>query len=171
MSTAAPELPRSFAASTLCEAFQITAAERPDAVALRTPGGAVEISWAEYADRVRRLAALGVGHGDTVALMMTNRPEFNLVDTAAMHLGATPYSIYNTSAPDQISYLFSNADNRVIVCDKPTREHRTPVQQRLFGLGEKVIGPLGHQESVGDDDSARHSRDMISGCTLALEFP
>jgi long-chain acyl-CoA synthetase len=120
--TAAPTLPRSFAASTLCEAFQITAAERPDAVALRTPGGGVEISWAAYAERVRRiaggLAALGIGHGDTVALMMTNRPEFNLVDTAAMHLGATSFSIYNTSAPDQISYLFSNAANRVIVCER-----------------------------------------------------
>ncbi|HYN31020.1 MAG TPA: AMP-dependent synthetase/ligase [Ilumatobacteraceae bacterium] len=119
--TAAPTLPRSFAASTLCEAFQITAAERPDALALRTPGGGVEITWAEYAERVRRiaggLAAIGIGHGDAVALMMTNRPEFNLIDTAAMHLGATPFSIYNTSAPDQISYLFSNADNRVVVCE------------------------------------------------------
>ena len=121
--SAAPTLPRSFAASTLCEAFQITAAERPDALALRTPGGGIEISWAEYAEQVRRiaggLAALGLGHGDTIALMMTNRPEFNLVDTAAMHLGATPFSIYNTSTPDQISYLFSNADNRVIVCEPP----------------------------------------------------
>ena len=115
-------LPRSFEASTVCEAFQFTAAERPDTVALRTPGGGVEITWAEYAERVRRiaggLAALGIGRGDTVALMMTNRPEFNLVDTAAMHLGATPFSIYNTSAPDQISYLFSNADNSVVVCER-----------------------------------------------------
>jgi class 3 adenylate cyclase len=42
MSTAstapASALPDSFAAATLCEAFQITAAERPGAVALRTPG-------------------------------------------------------------------------------------------------------------------------------------
>jgi long-chain acyl-CoA synthetase len=123
MSTAmATGLPRSFTASTLCEAFQITAAERPDALALRTPGGAAEISWAEYAERVRRiagwLAALGIGRGDTVALMMTNRPEFNLVDTAAIHLGAIPFSIYNTSAPDQISYLFSNAENRIVMCER-----------------------------------------------------
>jgi long-chain acyl-CoA synthetase len=115
-------LPRSFTAATVCEAFQFTAAERPDAVALRTPGGGFEITWAEYAERVRRiaggLAALGVGHGDTVALMMTNRPEFNLVDTAAIHLGATPFSIYNTSAPDQISHLFSNAENRIVICER-----------------------------------------------------
>ena len=110
------------AASTLCEAFQRTAAARPDAVALRTPGGAVAITWREYADRVRRIAAglasLSVGRGDTVALMMLNRPEFNLCDTAAMHLGATPFSVYNTSAPEQIAYLFDNAENRVVFCEE-----------------------------------------------------
>ncbi len=108
--------------ASLCEAFQRTAAARPDAVALRTPGGAAEIRWREYADRVARIAAgldaLGVGRGDAVGLMLTNRPEFHLVDTAALHLGATPFSIYNTSAPEQIAHLFSNAGNRVVVCEQ-----------------------------------------------------
>ena len=36
--------PAALAASTLCEAFQITAAERPDAVAHRTPGDEVSIT-------------------------------------------------------------------------------------------------------------------------------
>jgi long-subunit acyl-CoA synthetase (AMP-forming) len=107
--------------STLCEAFQRAAAINPDGVALRTPGGAVEITWREYAERVRRIAAglagLGVQRGHTVALMMTNRPEFNLCDTAAMHLGATPFSVYNTLAGDQIAHLFSNAENRVVICE------------------------------------------------------
>ena len=71
--------------------------------------------------RVRRiaagLAALGVARGDTVGLMLTNRPEFNLIDGAAMHLGAVPFSIYNTNAPAQIAYLFANAENRIIVCE------------------------------------------------------
>ena len=49
--------------------------------------------------------------------MMTNRPEFNLVDTAALHLGATPFSIYNTSSPEQIEYLFPNAENRVVITE------------------------------------------------------
>src|SRR3954452_1857995 len=85
-------------ASTMCEAFQLTAAQRPDAVALRTPDDAVSITWAEYAARVERLAgglaSLGVGAGDTVAIMLLNRPEFHLVDTAAVHLGAVPFSVY-----------------------------------------------------------------------------
>ena len=107
--------------ASLCEAFQRSAAINPDGVALRTPGGAVEITWRQYADRVRSiaagLAALGVERGHTVALMMSNRPEFNLCDTAAMHLGATPFSVYNTLAPDQIAHLFSNAENRVVICE------------------------------------------------------
>ena len=49
--------PAGLQAATLCEAFQRTAAIDPDAVALRTPGGAVSITWREYAERVRTIAA------------------------------------------------------------------------------------------------------------------
>jgi long-subunit acyl-CoA synthetase (AMP-forming) len=119
--SSAATTPRALDASTMCEAFQITAAEHADLIALRTPGGEVEISWAEYADRVRSISeglhAVGVRRGDTVGLMLLNRPEFNLCDTAAMHLGATPFSIYNTSSPEQIAYLFGNAGNRVVITE------------------------------------------------------
>jgi long-chain acyl-CoA synthetase len=121
--------------ATFCEAFQRAAAINPDGVALRTPGGAVEITWREYAERVRSIAAglagLGVQRGHTVALMMTNRPEFNLCDTAAMHLGATPFSVYNTLAPDQIAHLFGNAENRVVICE-------TAFAEQVAAAGGKV---------------------------------
>jgi len=106
---------------SLCELFQRTASAHADRVALRTPGGAVTITWAEYARRVRDiaagLAALGVRRGDTVGLMMTNRPEFHLCDAAVMHLGAAAFSLYNTSAPEQITYILGNAENAVMICD------------------------------------------------------
>ena len=108
--------------STLPQAFQETAALQPDSVAIRTVGDEVVITWRQYADRVRKiatgLAALGVERGDTVGLMLRNRPEFHLADTAVMHLGAIPFSIYNTSAPDQIRYLFSNAENRIVFTEQ-----------------------------------------------------
>jgi long-subunit acyl-CoA synthetase (AMP-forming) len=111
-------------ADTVCAAFQRTVGRDPDAVALRTPGDVVAITWREYGERVRRIArglhALGVRRGDTVGLMLTNRPEFALVDAAAMHLGAAPFSVYNTSSPEQVAYLFSNAGNRVVVCEDST---------------------------------------------------
>jgi long-subunit acyl-CoA synthetase (AMP-forming) len=106
---------------SVCELFQQTAAACADRVALRTVGGSVEMTWEEYARRVRDiaagLAALGVGRGDTVGLMLTNRPEFSLCDTAAMHLGATPFSIYNTSSAEQITHILGNAGNAVMICD------------------------------------------------------
>ncbi|MFL6022451.1 MAG: AMP-binding protein [Marmoricola sp.] len=111
-----------FDVSSLCEAFQNTVTRAGDQVALRTPGGTQEISWREYGERVERiaagLAALGVRAGDTVGIMLLNRPEFALVDTAALHLGAVPFSIYNTSSPEQISYLFGNAGNKVVITEQ-----------------------------------------------------
>jgi len=110
------------APATLCEAFQHTVARHPGDVALRTVGGAVPVTWGSYAGRVAQiaagLAALGVRRGDTVALMMTNRPEFHLADTAAFHLGAVPFSVYNTSAAGQIAHVLADAGARVVVCEE-----------------------------------------------------
>ncbi|MCZ4549180.1 AMP-dependent synthetase/ligase [Gordonia rubripertincta] len=110
------------AVHTTAEAFQHTAKMHPDRVALRTPGGIQEITWREYATRVESIAlglvTLGVKRGDTVGLMLTNRPEFHLVDTAIVHLGAIPFSVYNTSAPEQLAYLFGDAANRVVVTEQ-----------------------------------------------------
>ncbi|CAM3589999.1 AMP-dependent synthetase/ligase [Smaragdicoccus niigatensis] len=109
------------APATMCEAFQQTRTVRPEQVAIRSSDGAVELTWADYARRVenatRGLHALGVRRGDPVALMLTNRPEFHIVDNAAIHLGAVPFSIYATLASEQIAHLFSNAKARVVVCE------------------------------------------------------
>src|SRR3954464_11395845 len=106
---------------TMCAAFQVTAAERADKVAIRTKGDELTITWAEYAAKVEKLAAglasLGLERGKTIGLLLNNRPEFHLVDTAAMHLGATPYSVYNTYTAEQIEYLVSDAANTILVTE------------------------------------------------------
>jgi long-chain acyl-CoA synthetase len=150
------ERPRALRARTMCEAFQITAIERAEHVALRTLGGAITITYGEYAGRVRQLAAalhrLGVGHGDTVGLMLTNRPEFHLIDNAAMHLGATPFSIYNTSAPEQIAYLVADAGNRVMAVEAQFLERaqaaleQTGSVEHLIVLDARPEGALSLEE-------------------------
>jgi long-subunit acyl-CoA synthetase (AMP-forming) len=108
-------------ASSLCELFQATVRERSEELALRTAGGREELTWREYGRRIETiaggLAGLGVEHGEPVALMLLNRHEFALVDCAAMHLGATPFSIYNTFPDEVISHLLANARCRVVVCE------------------------------------------------------
>jgi long-subunit acyl-CoA synthetase (AMP-forming) len=152
----ARELPKALAAATLCEAFQITAAERADAVALRTRGDAVALTWGEYAERVRAyaggLAGLGVSRGDPLAIMLVNRPEFHLVDAAAMHLGAVPFSIYNTSPPEQIEFLLADAANRVVVTERAFLDR---VQAALGGQGvavEHVVAVNGEGGTLSLDE-------------------
>jgi long-subunit acyl-CoA synthetase (AMP-forming) len=116
------ERPAGLDASTVAEAFQLTAAAHPDRLALRLKEDEFAISWREYADKVRRLAAglagLGLERGATMALMLTNRPDFHWYDAAALHLGATPFSVYNTYAADQIQYQLGDAQARILVTEK-----------------------------------------------------
>src|SRR4051812_17011779 len=135
--------PAALDAESLCAAFQTTAAERAPQGALRTKDGETEYTWAEYGDHVRRLAAgfaaLGVRKGDTFALMLTNRPEFHFADAAAMHLGAVAFSVYNTSAPDQMEYLLTDAANRVVVTETAFLDRVLDVRDRVEALEHVVV--------------------------------
>jgi long-chain acyl-CoA synthetase len=97
--------------ATVTGQFVETVAANGSNTALRWKDGEVfrEWTWAEYGERAARLAGalgdLGIGRGDRVVLLMRNRPEFHVADVAVMLCGATPISIYNSSAPDQIEYL------------------------------------------------------------------
>lgn len=105
-------------ANSVAEVFQHTAAKAGDRVAIRTLGDTVTWTWSEYAQRVEEMAAAmtahGVARGDTVGVMLTNRPEFHVIDSAAMHLGAAPFSVYNTSPASLIETLIANSGCRVI---------------------------------------------------------
>ena len=105
-------------------------AERGDEVALRTRGGERELTWRDYDAGVRRLAArlhgLGLRRGDAIALMLRNRPEFHLVDAAAMHLGAIPFSVYNTSSPEQVEFVVRDSGARIAVAEDDLRDACRP---------------------------------------------
>ena len=135
-------------AQNLALAFAQTVERLGDEPAIISGEGddTLEVTWNELAARVRRiaggLAALGVGKGDTVALMLNNRPEFIPIDMAAVSLGAVPFSIYQTSSPEQIEY----------VCSRRRRQggdHRVGVPRHV---------QRGSREAAGDRDPGRHRR-------------
>jgi long-chain acyl-CoA synthetase len=113
--------PAGLDASTIAEAFQVTARTHPERCALRLKDDELSLTWAEYADKVRRtaagLAGLGLKRGSSLAIMLTNRPEFHWFDAAALHLGATPFSVYNTYAPDQVQYQVKDAAAQILVTE------------------------------------------------------
>ncbi|HEY4427921.1 MAG TPA: AMP-binding protein [Solirubrobacteraceae bacterium] len=130
-------------ATTLAEAFRLTAAQRAGEVAIRTKGDAFTITWGDLRRRVDDLAgglaALGLGRGETIALMLSNRPEFHLCDLAAMMLGATPFSIYNTYAPNQIEYVIADADARIAICEQQYLPQVLEARRGLPGLEHVIV--------------------------------
>src|SRR3712207_57775 len=114
---------RDLHAQNLAAAFAQTVERLGDDPAIIAGEGdrEVRISWNELRDRVARIAGglrhLGVGKGDTVALMMNNRPEFIPVDLAAVSLGAVPFSIYQTSSPEQIQYVVADAGAKIALIE------------------------------------------------------
>jgi long-chain acyl-CoA synthetase len=138
---------------TVCELFEATVARHGEREALRTRGGETSLTWREYGQRVHDLAAAlaahGLRRGDTLALMLVNRPEFHLVDTAALHLGAVPFSLYNSSSPDQLAYLVADAAPRIVV-----------TEQAFLGAVEQACAACPSVEHVFVVDGERSLADL-----------
>lgn len=127
-------------AATIAEAFRLTVEDDADRIAVRTKDDEIAWTWSELQARVDAFAGglqrLGVGRGDTVALMVANRPEFMVADLATTMLGATPFSIYLTSAPDQIAYVVGDAGAKVAVVEAPFADVMRPLVQHVLTVEE-----------------------------------
>lgn len=108
-------------AESLCTLFQRRVRDDAARIAIRSADDSVVLTWAQYGARVREvasgLAAVGVSHGSTVGIMLTNRVEFHIIDAAVMHLGAIGFSVYNTSSVEQVSYVVGNSKPTVLVTE------------------------------------------------------
>jgi long-chain acyl-CoA synthetase len=134
---------RAVDAATIAEAFRLTSAEREGDIAVRTLDGATEWTWGELREKVDALAdglhALGVGKGDSVALMLGNRPEFHLADVAAMMIGATPFSIYMTYAPNQIAFVVGDAEAKVLITEQQFVDNVLEARKELPALEHVIV--------------------------------
>jgi long-chain acyl-CoA synthetase len=149
-------------AATIAEAFRITSANRTDEVAVRTKGDEVSWTWGELRDRVDALAgglaALGLQRGETVALLLANRPEFHLCDLAAMTAGATPFSIYVQYTPEQIRFVVSDAAARILITEQQllggvleARKELPELEHVIVVDGEAPAGVLSLDEVAAAD--------------------
>jgi long-chain acyl-CoA synthetase len=148
----APELP----AQNLIKAFYEQVERHGDELAIRDEARGREITWNELRDTVHEiaggLAKLGIEKGDTVAIMLNNRWEFIPCDLAAVSLGAVPYSIYQTSAPEQIQYLLSDAESKVAITEQAFVDRIAEARADLPSL-EHVI--------VVDGDGGDHTLEEV----------
>jgi len=145
---------------TIPALFQQTAGRRPDAPALFFRAGErwLPISWKEYARAVNRLGnallSEGLQPNDRVALWSANRPEWQIADLAILHAGLATVAIYQTLAPDQVRYLLSHSESKVLIVEDRklldqivAMRRELPALQRVIlidgdgsGLEEWVLG-------------------------------
>ncbi len=160
------ELAAAVEGQTVPSRFRATVRARPDAVALRRKEGDgwLEVTWSAYAGRAcllaGALARLGVERGDRVVLMMRNRPAFHVADMAVLLRGATPISIYNSSAPEQVQYLAQHCQAKVaIVEDGGYLERVLKVRSELPALSDVVVVDAVDGQAGGDV----HALDALLG--------
>ncbi|MEO1155361.1 MAG: AMP-binding protein, partial [Pseudomonadota bacterium] len=87
--------------------------------------GDMRRSWAETADRIRRVAgglkAQGIGLGDTVAVLCPNIPELFELHYAVPMAGGVLSAINIRLEPETIGYILDHSDCQLVICDTALR--------------------------------------------------
>ncbi|TLP42795.1 long-chain fatty acid--CoA ligase [Cohaesibacter sp. CAU 1516] len=78
-------------------------------------------TWGDTLEEVRAfsvgLAELGVGKGDHIAILGTNRPRLYFTFAAAQALGAVPVPVYADSAAEELHYILDHANAKLVVAE------------------------------------------------------
>jgi long-chain acyl-CoA synthetase len=180
------------ATQTLPGAFQASAERVPDRVALRTPGGAACLTWADYGAAVERvagaLAGLGLGRGDRIVVLSRNRPELAICEVGALHLGAACAALYVASPATTIEHVLADSEPAVLLVESALESRLTDVEHSvghvlsLDGPGEQltalesILPPAGFDFTAswrsvqGDDLAALVYTSGTTGRSKAAEW-
>src|SRR5688572_7325717 len=99
------------------------AQQRPNAVAYQAKvnGRWQPTTWKVFVDQVRlaarALIAQGFKRGGKVAILGFNRPEWVILDHAAMMAGGAPAGIYTTCSPEEVQYIVHHSEALVVLVE------------------------------------------------------
>ena len=139
---------------------------RPEAPAhvVREPAGWRMTSYRQYADEVRRAAkallALGLGPGSTVSILGFNRPEWVVMDVAAMAVGGAPAGIYTTSSPEEVQYIVHHAESKVVLVENEHQLGKVLKEWPRLPLLEHVVVMRGG--TTGEDPRVMSWDDFLA---------
>jgi len=79
----------------------------------RKDGEYVPLTYAHLVERIRHVAsgliAAGIKHGDRVAILMENRPEWAVIDYAILSIGAVTVPLYCSYRPQDMTYVLNDS--------------------------------------------------------------
>ncbi len=117
-------------------------------------------TWAEQLEEIRALAlglrALGLRHGDKVAVIGANRPRLYWTFTAAQSIGAIPVPVYADAVAEEMAYVLDHAETRFAVVQDQEQVDKIVSMLDRIPLLEEVI--YDEPRGLGDyDDSRLHA--------------
>jgi long-chain acyl-CoA synthetase len=99
------------------------AASSPSSIAyqVKVDGRWRPTTWQSFAEQVRSAAraliALGFPTGGKVAILGFNRPEWVILDLAAMMAGGAPVGIYTTCSSEEVQYIVHHSEAHLILVE------------------------------------------------------
>jgi long-subunit acyl-CoA synthetase (AMP-forming) len=105
------------------EVFQAQVTRRGDhpAMYFKASNRWHSVNWQQYGQGVKRIAGFllseGVRHGERVAILSGNRPEWHIADLAIEHVGAVVVGVYPTNSSSQCQYIIDHAEAPVVFAE------------------------------------------------------
>jgi long-chain acyl-CoA synthetase len=129
-------------------------------------------TWAQVLEIVRAYAVglqrLGLGRGDTIAIVGSNRPKLYWTVMAAQMVRAIPVPVYSDAVAEELSYVLGHADVKFVAAqDQEQVDKVLSVQERVPHL-QKII--YDEPRGLRDYDHARLAKidDVIADGRAAL---
>ena len=148
------------------DALRRSAARSPQQPAVHFLGR--ELNYAEfdaYANRVARLLLKnGIGHGDAVAILATNSPEYAATLFACARIGAVLVPVNLMFTPEDVDYVLEQTHARALLMDPPLAPKVRKPPPLSFLLDE------GFRETVAGQDGGPVERFVSDSDPLLIVF-
>ncbi|HUS68351.1 MAG TPA: AMP-binding protein, partial [Kofleriaceae bacterium] len=114
----------------------------------------VATSWQGYADEVKAagksLMALGFAPGGSVAILGFNRPEWVILDVAAMAVGGAAAGVYTTCSAEEVQYIVAHAESSVALVENAHQWKKIRSQRDKLPALEHVVAMRGSDELASE---------------------
>ncbi|WP_182111332.1 MULTISPECIES: long-chain fatty acid--CoA ligase [unclassified Actinotalea] len=157
-------------------------ADLPDATLIEhktTPDGPwIPLSAREFDAEVvavaKGLVARGIQPGDHVGIMSRTRYEWTLLDFAVWAVGAIPVPLYETSSAEQIVWILTDADVRLLVVETAALaatvagvRDQAPTLEDVLVIDDGAIGALTEAGAGTPDAEIERRRALAVGSDIA----
>ena len=132
------------------------AATRPSAIAYqaKVDGRWQPTTWRTFVDQVRTAAraliACGFPRGGKVAILGFNRPEWVILDHAAMMAGGAAAGIYTTCSPEEVHYIVDHSEATVVLVEDAAQLAKVKARRDALSHLKHIVMMRGATATGGD---------------------